>query len=139
VASERSRYAQESTLEDMLLAQIRWQAADAFGATGVDETLPDLAALLLDERPVVRLSAARAFAVHRGDRAIDGYAAAFKTDFGEENGIPRAPEVRSALLRSALTRHPGDPRALELCRLAASDSDPGVRFIALSELSARDE
>jgi len=139
VASERSRYAQESTLEDMLLAQIRWQAADAFGATGVDETLPDLAALLLDERPVVRLSAARAFAVHRGDRAIDGYAAAFRTDFGEENGIPRAPEVRSALLRSALTRHPGDPRALELCRLAASDSDPGVRFIALSELSARDE
>ena len=139
VASERSRYAQKSTLEDMWLAQIRWQAADAFGATGVNETLPDLSALLVDERPVVRLSAARAFAVHRGERAIDGYAAAFKADFGEENGVPRAPEVRSALLRSALTRHPGDPRALELCRLAASDSDPGVRFIALSELSARDE
>jgi len=31
VASERSRYAQKSTLEDMWLAQIRWQAADAFG------------------------------------------------------------------------------------------------------------
>jgi len=139
VASERSRYAQKSTLEDMLLAQMRWQAADAFGATGGNETLPDLSALLLDERPVVRLSAARAFAVHRGDRAIDGYAAAFKTDFGEENGIPRAPEVRSALLRSAVTRYPGDPRALELCRIAASDGDPGVRFIALSELSARGE
>jgi len=137
VASERSRYAQKSTLEDMLLAQIRWQAADAFGATGVNETLPDLSAMLLDERPVVRLSAARALAVHRGDRAIDSYAMALKADFGEENGIPRAPEVRSALLRSALTRHPGDPRALELCRLAASDSDPGVRFIALTELSAR--
>jgi HEAT repeat protein len=139
VASERSRYGQKATLEDMLLAQMRWQAADAFGATGANETLPDLSALLSDERSVVRLSAARAFAVHQGDRAIDGYAAAFKTDFGEENGIPRAPEVRSALLRSALARHPDDPRALELCRLAASDSDPGVRFIALSELSARAE
>ena len=139
VASERSRYAQKATLEDMLLAQIRWQAADAFGATGVNETLPDLSVLLLDERPVVRLSAARAFALHRGDRAIEGYAAAFKTDFGEENGIPRAPEVRSALLRSALTRYSGDPRALELCRLGASDGDPGVRFIALTELSALDE
>ena len=139
VASERSRYAQKSTLEEMLLAQIRWQAADAFGATGANETLPDLSALLSDERPVVRLSAARAFAWHRGDRAIDGYAAAFKTGFGEENGIPRAPEVRSALLRSALTRHPDDPRSLELCRLAAEDSDPGVRFIALTELSSRNQ
>jgi HEAT repeat protein len=139
VASERSRYAQKSTLEEMLLAQIRWQAADAFGATGANETLPDLSALLSDERPVVRLSAARAFALHRGDRAIDGYAAAFKTGFGEENGIPRAPEVRSALLRSALARHPDDPRSLELCRLAAEDSDPGVRFIALTELSSRNQ
>jgi len=137
VASERSRYAQKSTLEEMLLAQIRWQAADAFGATGLNDTLEDLGALLADDRPVVRLSAARALALHAGDRAIEGYAAALKTDFGEENGIPRAPEVRGALLRSALVRHPDDARTTELCRLAAADSDPGVRFMALAELSAR--
>jgi HEAT repeat protein len=136
VASERGRYSQKATLEEMLLAQIHWQAADAFAATGMNETLPDLEKLLADERAVVRLSAARAFALHGGDRALDGYDEALRTDFGEENGLPRAPEVRSALLRSAITRHPGDERTQELCRLASSDSDPGVRFIALAELSA---
>jgi HEAT repeat protein len=137
VASERGRYSQQASLEEMLLAQVRWQAADAFAASGLDETVPDLVALLADERAVVRLSAARALAVHGGARAIDGYAAALATDFGEEDGIARAPEVRGAVLRSALIRHPKDPRTVELCRVAAGDADPGVRFMGLAELAAR--
>ena len=137
VASERGRYAQQSSLEEMLLAQLQWQAADAFAASGSDDDVSDLTKMLGDPRDVVRISAARALAVHPGAHAIDGYEAAFNADFGQEQGVARAPEVRSALLRAALIRYPQDARTTALCRTAAQDADPGVRFIALSELSAR--
>jgi len=137
VASERGRYAQRSSLEEMLLAQLQWQAADAFAASGGDDTVADLTKMLGDPRDVVRISAARALAVHPGAHAIDGYQAAFTVDFGQEQGVARAPEVRSALLRAALIRYPGDSRTTALCRTATQDTDPGVRFIALTELSAR--
>jgi HEAT repeat protein len=135
VASERGRYAQHSNLEEMLLAQLQWQAADAFAASGSDDTVPDLTRMLGDARDVVRMSAARALAVHPGAHAIDGYATALSTDFGEEEGVPRAPEVRGALLRAALIRYPNDPRTAALCSTAAHDADAGVRFIALTALS----
>ena len=137
VANERGRYSQHSSQEEMLLAQLQWQAADAFAASGDDSTVADLTRMLADTRDVVRISAARALAIHPSPTAIDGYGAAFGADFGSEQDVPRAPEVRSALLRAALVRHPKDPRTLALCKTAASDSDPGVRFIALAELGKR--
>jgi len=137
VASERSRFAQQTSREEMLKAQLLWQATDAFAASGLDETVDDLRVLLTDRRTVVRISAARALALHRSPRAIDCYEAAMKVDFGAEGGISRAPEVRSALLRAALLRYPEDPRTIALCKIAANDPDPGVRFIALAELTAR--
>ena len=136
VASERSYFSEHSSYEDMVLAQLQWQAADAFAANGGDDTIPDLTHMLGDPRAVVRMSAARALAVHPSARAIEAYAAAFAADFGEELGVPRAPEIRGALLRTAIVRHPNDPATLALCRLATDDTDPGVRFIALTELSA---
>jgi len=135
VASERTYFAEHSSYEDMVLAQLQWQAADAFAASGGDDTIGDLAHMLADPRAVVRMSAARALAVHPSQRAIDAYAAAFAVDFGEEQGVTRAPEIRSALLRTAIVRHPNGAATLALCRTAAADADPGVRFIALTELS----
>ena len=135
VAGERTYFAEHSSYEEMVLAQLQWQAADAFAANGGDDTVPDLTRMLADPRPVVRMSAARALALHPSQRAIEAYDAAFNVDFGEEQGVARAPEIRSALLRTAIVRHPNDPATVALCRIASNDADPGVRFIALSELS----
>ena len=135
VASERSYFSEHSSYEDMVLAQLQWQAADAFAANGGDDTVPDLTHMLADPRAVVRMSAARALAVHPSQRALDAYAAAFSVDFGEEQGVARAPEIRSALLRTAIVRRPNDPATVALCRMATNDSDPGVRFIALTQLA----
>jgi HEAT repeat protein len=137
VASERTYFAEHSSYEDMVLAQLQWQAADAFAANGDDDTIADLTRMLADPRAVVRMSAARALAVHPSQRAIEAYAAAFSIDFGAEQGVARAPEIRSALLRTAIVRHPHDPATLALCRTATDDADPGVRFIALAELTGQ--
>jgi HEAT repeat protein len=94
------------------------------------EAANELMALLEDPELSVRMSAARALAVHSDARSLDGIARAFALDFGEENGVSRGPEVRAALLRSALLQFPDDPRTRALCRTALADADAGVRFIA---------
>jgi HEAT repeat protein len=139
VASERSYFTEHSSYEEMVLAQLQWQAADAFAANGGDDTVADLTRMLADPRAVVRMSAARAIAVHPSQRAIEAYAGAFDVDFGEEQGVARAPEIRSALLRTAIVRHPNDPQTIALCRAASNDAEPGVRFIALTQLSGHSD
>jgi HEAT repeat protein len=137
IAAERTRYGDHANNVEMFDAQMHWQAADAFAASGIDSTVADLRQLLSDERAVVRLSAARAIALHAGSQALDAIEPALATDFGDEGGVARAPEVRTALLRAAIERYPTDPRTLALCQQAATDADTGMRFIALVQLEGR--
>lgn len=130
IAAERTRFLQRATDRELLSVQLRWQAADALALSTAPEAASELMALLEDPELSVRMSAARALAVHSDARSLDGIARAFALDFGEENGVSRGPEVRAALLRSALLQFPDDPRTRALCRTALADSDAGVRFIA---------
>lgn len=130
IAAERTRFLQKATDRELLSVQLRWQAADALALSTDPAAVGELMALLDDPVLAVRMSAARALAVHSDKRSLDGIAKAFALDFGEENGVSRAPEIRSALLRSALLQFPDDPRTRELCHTALNDSDSGVRFIA---------
>lgn len=130
IAAERTRFLQKATDRELLSGQLRWQAADALALSTDPAAVDELMALLDDPELAVRMSAARALAVHSDRRSLDGIAKAFALDFGEENGVSRAPEIRSALLRSALLQFPDDPRTLALCNTALTDTDSGVRFIA---------
>ena len=130
IAAERTRFLQKATDRELLSVQLRWQAADALALSTDPAAVDELMALLDDPELAVRMSAARALAVHSDKRSLDGIAKAFALDFGEENGVSRAPEVRSALLRSALLQFPDDPRTRALCNTALADTDSGVRFIA---------
>ncbi len=130
IAAERTRFLQKATDRELLSVQLRWQAADALALSTDPAAVDELMALLDDPELAVRMSAARALAVHSDKRSLDGIAKAFALDFGEENGVSRAPEVRSALLRSALLQFPDDPRTRALCNTALTDTDSGVRFIA---------
>ena len=130
IAAERTRFLQKATDRELLSVQLRWQAADALALSTDPAAVGELMALLDDPELAVRMSAARALAVHSDRRSLDGITKAFALDFGEENGVSRAPEVRSALLRSALLQFPNDPRTHALCNTALTDMDSGVRFIA---------
>jgi len=130
IAAERSRFLAKATDRELLSVQLRWQAADALALSSDPAAVGELMALLDDPELAVRMSAARALAVHSDQRSLDGIAKAFALDFGEENGVSRAPEVRAALLRSALLQFPNDPRTRALCDTALTDTDSGVRFIA---------
>jgi len=130
IAAERTRFLQKATDRELLSVQLRWQAADALALSTDPAAVGELMALLDDPELAVRMSAARALAVHSDKRSLDGITKAFALDFGEENGVSRAPEVRSALLRSALLQFPNDPRTRALCNTALTDTDSGVRFIA---------
>lgn len=130
VAAERTRFLQKATDRELLSGQLRWQAADALALSSDPGAVDELIALLDDPELAVRMSAARALAVHSDKQSLDGIARAFALDFGEENGVSRAPEIRSALLRSALLQFPDDPRTRALCQTALADPDSGVRFIA---------
>ena len=130
IAAERTRFLQKATDRELLSGQLRWQAADALALSSDPGAVDELIALLDDPELAVRMSAARALAVHSDKQSLDGIAKAFALDFGEEDGVSRAPEIRSALLRSALLQFPDDPRTRALCNTALTDSDSGVRFIA---------
>ena len=85
--------------------------------------------LLADEAPPVRMSAALALAELPDPKALDGLARAFALDYGAENGVPRTPEVRAALLRAAWLRDAKAGATREMAHLATADPDGAVRFI----------
>jgi HEAT repeat protein len=130
IAAERTRFLQKATDRELLSGQFRWQAADALALSDDPAAAGELTALLDDPELAVRMSAARALVAHSDSRSLDGIVKAFALDFGEENGVSRGPEVRAALLRSALLQFPDDPRTRTLCKTALADADSGVRFIA---------
>lgn len=120
----------------ILSVQFRWQAAAVFGALDDPAAVTALIGLLEDEELSVRLSAASALAISPNAQAIAGIARALALDFGSENGLARAPQIRAALVRSAVLRFPDDPQTHALCAAAAADPDAGVRFIALVAMAA---
>ncbi len=130
-SGERGRYLANADKRKAAVAQLRWQTADALGVAHSPGAATLLIRLLDDPVPAVRLSAARALACLDAPGAIDGVVTAFGREYGEEGGVPRTGEVRSALLRAALIRFPRDPRARKLLDAGVGDADPGVRFIAL--------
>jgi HEAT repeat protein len=133
-AGERQRsLAKKSKLEGAI-AQMRWQSADALGATATERSGAILQRLLADEDSAVRLSAAVALARLNRPEALDGLATAFALDFGSEDGVPRTGAVRAALLRAALLRFPTEAKTAAMVTQAKSDPDGAVRFIALAGL-----
>ncbi len=111
--------------------QLRFEACEAFAASEDPRAAAELLALLADTQPAVRLSAARSLAVLPAAGSLEGLTAAYRTDFGEEEGRSRTPEVRAALLRAALNRAPTDPRTRALVQEAVAATDPGIRFVGL--------
>lgn len=133
-SGERGRYLASADKREAAIAQLRWQAADALGVAHPPGAEKLLLRLLDDKVPAVRLSAARALANLDSPDAIQGIEAAFAKEYGDEAGVPRTAEVRSALLRAALIRFPDDPRTRKLLETGENDADPGVRFMALAAL-----
>jgi HEAT repeat protein len=137
IAGEQARAVQRGMDRNVVSLQIRWEVCDAFAGLDDPAATAELAGLLSDPEPSIRLSAARSLAVQPGGGALDGMIKAFHADFGEEDGTSRTPEVRAALLRAALSRAPQDPRTLTLARDAAQDADAGIRFIGLVALAQK--
>jgi hypothetical protein len=136
-AQELARARGNADDRELATVQLRWQAAGALGRVD-DPAAADALRLLLDDRELsVRMSAAAALAVSPNAGAIDGIVRGMTIDFGGENGVSRGPEIRAALLRSAVLRFPQDARTQRLCLGAAGDGDPGVRFIAAVALAGR--
>lgn len=133
-AGERSRYLAKVDARKGASAQLRWQAAEALAAARPANAVAVLERLLADEAPPVRMSAALALAELEDPRALQGLARAFTLDYGAENGVPRTPEVRAALLRTAWLRDARAPETREMARLASLDEDGAVRFIGLAML-----
>lgn len=133
-AGERSRYLAKVDARQGATAQLRWQAAEAIAAARPKNAVDLLERLLADEAPPVRMSAALALAELEDPRALDGLARAFALDYGAENGVPRNPEVRAALLRTAWLRDTDAPQTREMARLATADPDGAVRFIGFAML-----
>jgi HEAT repeat protein len=131
VQGERSRHLAKAGQREAAVAQLRWQTADALVAANAPSGARILEGLLSSPDDATRLSAA--FALARLDQpgAIAGMARAFPLDYGVEDGVPRTPEVRAALLRAALLRFPGDPRTVEMLALGKTDEDAAVRVVAL--------
>ena len=133
-AGERSRYLAKVDARKGATAQLRWQAAEAIAAAQPKNAVPLLEKLLADEAPPVRMSAALALAELPEPQAMDGLVRAFALDYGAENGVPRSPEVRAALLRAAWLRNAKAPQTREMARLATTDPDGALRFIGFAIL-----
>ena len=133
-AGERSRYLAKVDARKGATAQLRWQAAEAIAAAQPKNAVPLLEKLLADEAPPVRMSAALALAALPEPQAMDGLVRAFALDYGAENGVPRSPEVRAALLRAAWLRDARAPQTRAMARLATADADGAVRFIGFAIL-----
>ncbi len=133
-AGERSRYLAKVDARKGATAQLRWQAAEAIAAAQPKNAVPLLEKLLADEAPPVRMSAALALAELPEPKAMDGLVRAFALDYGAENGVPRSPEVRAALLRAAWLRDARAPQTRAMARLATADADGAVRFIGFAIL-----
>jgi len=133
-SGERSRYLAKVDARQGVTAQLRWQAAEAIAAAKPANAVALLEKLLDDQAPPVRMSAALALAEVEDPRALDGLVRAFALDYGTENGVPRTPDVRAALLRTAWIRDARAPQTREMARLATTDPDGSVRFIALAML-----
>jgi len=133
-AGERSRYLAKVDARKGATAQLRWQAAEAIAAAQPKNAVPLLEKLLADEAPPVRMSAALALAELPEPKALDGLVRAFALDYGAENGVPRSPEVRAALLRAAWLRNAKAPQTREMARLASTDPDGALRFIGFAIL-----
>lgn len=131
IAQERSNMLKKANDRELVSLQLRWQAADALAKSRDPAAVAQLGLLLDDPQPSVRMSAARALAVSPSPAAYDLVPKAMAADFGAEGGEDRSPQIRAALLRTALGRYPQDPRTRALCQASAGDPDPGVRFIAL--------
>ena len=128
-AGERGRYLAKADARQGATAQLRWQAAEAIAAAQPKNAAALLERLLADDAPPVRMSAALALAGLDSPQSLDGLLRAFALDFGAENGVPRTPEVRAALLRAAWLRDAKAPQTREMARLATTDPDGAVRFI----------
>ena len=128
-AGERGRYLAKVDARKGATAQLRWQAAEAIAAASPKNAVALLEMLLTDEAPPVRMSAALALAELEDPKALAGLVRAFALDYGAENGVPRTPEVRAALLRAAWLRDAHAPATREMARLATTDPDGAVRFI----------
>ncbi|MGE5236474.1 MAG: HEAT repeat domain-containing protein [Acidobacteriota bacterium] len=133
-SGERGRFLANADARRAAIAQLRWQTADALGLAHPPGAEKLLVRLLDDPAAPVRLSAARALASLESPEAIAGVETAFGRDYGDEDGESRTAEVRAALLRAAVIRFPRDQATRTLLLTAASDPDPGVRFIALTAL-----
>ena len=131
VQGERSRLLAKANQREALIAQLRWQTADALAASQAPGAARILEGMLADPEPAVRLSAAIALVGLDQPEAIAGIAKAFPLDYGAEAGVPRTPEVRASLLRAARLRFPDDPRTAQIFALGLKDEDPAVRFVAL--------
>ena len=136
-AQELARARGNADDRELASVQLRWQAAGALGRVDDPAAATTLRQLLDDSELSVRMSAAAALAVSPNAEAIDGIVHGMTIDFGGENGVSRGPEIRAALLRSAVLRFPQDARTRRLCLGAVDDGDPGVRFIAAVALAAR--
>ncbi len=134
-SQELARVRGKASDRELVSIQMRWQAAAALGHVDDPAAVALLSQLLDDSEPSVRMSAAAALAVSPNAEALAGIVHALNVDFGGENGVARGPEIRAALLRSAVLRFPGNPRTHQLCVDAAADADPGVRFIASAVLA----
>ena len=118
------------------VSRLRWQAADAIASARPAGGLEVVAGLLDDGTPAVRLSAAAALGRIPGPEALDAISRAYSLDYGEEKGIPRAPEVRAMLVRAAAAVAPEDPRTRALLLQASRSDEPATRLIAIAQLAA---
>jgi HEAT repeat protein len=131
VHGERSRHLAKAGQREAVVAQLRWQTADALAVANPPGAARILEGMLASPDAATRLSAASALARLDQQEAMAGMLKAFTLDYGDEDGVPRTPEVRAALLRAALLRSPGDPRTAEMLALGSTDEDPAVRVVAL--------
>jgi hypothetical protein len=135
VWAERDRSVARKTERDVKTEQFRWQLADALGEFDDPECLPILEALLGDDEPSVRLSAANALLGQSSPNTVDLLVQAVKLDYGEEQGQSRNPEIHAAILRYLIKEYPAESRTAEALRFAAGSSHPSVRFFALAAAS----
>ena len=110
---------------------IRSTTTRALGTIDGPDVVPILVSLLDDRSDRVRLSAAYALAAMKAPAALDGLGHALEVDYGSDEKRPRAPEVKAALVRSAVLRFDHDPRTRALLQKASGSPIPSVKFLAL--------
>ena len=133
VQGERSRHLSKLDQRASLTAQLRWQAADAIAKAQPEGALRMLRTLLADATPGVQSSAALALARSDDAEALPLLAAAYDSALtAADASLGHEPELRATLVRSAVLTAPTADATRALLAKAASDPDPGVRFIALA-------